>query len=87
MKMTKVLSTAILFGLTATIVPAYAQEHEQEKKPEQKQQPAKPAQHEQQAKPAKLPQQAQHQEQAQRRRETARAIWQWAPPRCSCIRP
>ena len=63
MKVTTVLSTAILFLLPAAIVPAYAQEHEQEKQPEQKQE-AKPAQHQQQAKPAKQTQQAQHQEQA-----------------------
>ena len=44
MKVTTVLSTAILFLLPAAIVPAYAQEHEQEKQPEQKQE-AKPAQH------------------------------------------
>jgi hypothetical protein len=64
MKVIRVLSTAILFLLPAVIVPAYAQEHEQEKKPEQKQQQAKPAQHQQQAKPAKQPQQAQHQQEA-----------------------
>jgi hypothetical protein len=74
MNVTRVLSTAMLFLLPGAIATAYAQEHEQEKKPEQKQQPAKPAkqqavkpvkqqaQHEQQAKPAK--QQAARQEQA-----------------------
>ena len=65
MKVTKVLRTAILLLLPAAIVPAYAQEHDQEKQPEQKkQQPAKPAQHQQEAKPCKAPQQAQHQQQA-----------------------
>jgi len=59
-----VLSTAILFLLTAAIVPVYAQEHQQEKQPEQKQQQTKPAQHEQQTKPAKQTQQAQHQQPA-----------------------
>ena len=52
MKITTVLSTAIVFLLPGAIVPAYAQEHEQEKQPEQKQQASKPAQHQQQAKPA-----------------------------------
>ena len=60
MKVTTVLSTAILFLLPGAIVPASAQEHEQEKQPEQKQQ-AKPAARQQQAKPAKQSQQAQHQ--------------------------
>jgi hemolysin activation/secretion protein len=64
MKATSVPSTAILFLLAGSIVPAYAQEHEQEKQPEQKQQQAKPAQHQEQAKPTKQAQQAQHQEQA-----------------------
>lgn len=61
MKVVAVLSTAILFLLPGSIVPAFAQEHGQEKQPEQKQQNAKPAQ---QAKPAKPPQQAQHEQQA-----------------------
>jgi hypothetical protein len=60
MKVTRVLSTAMLFLLPSVIVSAYAQEHEQEKQPAQKQQQAKPAQHQQQAKPAKQTQQAQH---------------------------
>jgi hypothetical protein len=64
MKVTTVLGTAILFLLPAAIVPVYAQEHEREKQPEQKQQQAKPAQRQQQAKPAQQPQQAQHQQQA-----------------------
>ncbi len=68
MQVNTVLGTAILFLLTAAIVPAYAQEHEQGKQPEQKQQPkqqpAKPAQHQQQAKPARETQQAQHQQPA-----------------------
>jgi len=61
MKVVTALSTAILFLLPGTIVPAFAQEHEREKQPEQKQEQAKPAQ---QAKPAKQPQQAQHKQQA-----------------------
>jgi hypothetical protein len=68
MKVTRVLSTAILFLLPAAVIPAYAQEHEQEKQPEQKQEQAKPAQHQQEAKPAKpqqQPKEAQHQQQAQ----------------------
>jgi hypothetical protein len=60
MKVTKVLSRAILFLLPTVIIPAYAQEHEQEKQPEQKQQEAKPAPRPQQAQPAKQTQQAQH---------------------------
>jgi hypothetical protein len=76
MKVVTVLGTAILFLLPAAIVPAFAQEHEQEKQPEQKQQKGKPAQqakparqpqqaqHKQQAKPAKQPQQAQHEQEA-----------------------
>ena len=69
MNVTKVLSTAMLFLLPGAIVTAYAQEHEQEKKPEQKQEQAKPAKQQavkpakqQQAKPVK--QQAQHEPQA-----------------------
>jgi hypothetical protein len=70
---TRVLCSAMLFLLLGAIATAYAQEHEQEKKPEQKQQEAKPAKqsqkakpakqravHEQQAKPAAKPQQAAH---------------------------
>jgi hypothetical protein len=64
MKVTTLLSTAILFLLPITIVPVYAQEHEQERQSEQKQQQAKPAQQQQQTKPAREPQQAQHQQQA-----------------------
>jgi hypothetical protein len=67
----------MLFLLPGAIATAYAQEHEQEKKPEQKQQEAKPAKesqkakpakqqavHQQQAKPAKQPQQAAHEQKA-----------------------
>jgi outer membrane biosynthesis protein TonB len=61
MKSRKVLSAAIVFFLPGAINLAYAQEHGQEKQPEQKQQQTKPAQHQQTAKPA---QQAQHQQQA-----------------------
>ena len=70
MKVVTVLSTAILFLLPGAIVPAYAQEHEQEKQPEQKQQKAKPAQR---AKPAKQPQQAQHKQQAKPARQPQQA--------------
>jgi len=49
MKVITALSTAILFLLPGAIVSAYAQEHEQQKKPEQKHQQAKPAQHQQRA--------------------------------------
>jgi glucan-binding YG repeat protein len=89
MKVTKVLSTAILFLLPAAMIPAYAQEHEQEKQPEQKQQQAKPAQHQQQAKPAKQqqpkeakqqqakpakePQEAKHEQQAKPAKENQEA--------------
>jgi hypothetical protein len=84
MNVTKVLSTAMLFLLPGAIATAYAQEHEQEKKPEQKQQQAKPAkqeavkpvkqqaQHEQQAKPAKEPQQAARQQPAKQPQKAAR---------------
>jgi len=47
----------MLFLLPGAIATAYAQEHEQEKKPEQKQEQAKPAK-QQQAKPAKQQHQA-----------------------------
>jgi hypothetical protein len=80
MKVTTVLSTAILFLLPAAMIPAYAQEHEQEKAPEQKQQPAKPAQHEQQAKPARQqqPQEAK-QQQARSAKQTQQAQHQAKP--------
>jgi hypothetical protein len=68
MNVTTVLCTATLF-----LLPAYAQEHEQEKKPEEKQQQAKPAQHQQQAKPAKAPQQAQHQQPAKAAKQPQQA--------------
>jgi len=65
MKKIDVLATAILFLLPGAVVPVYAQGHEQEKQPEQKQQQqAKPAQKQQQAKPAAQPQHAQKQQQA-----------------------
>ena len=65
MKKIDVLATAILFLLPGAVVPVYAQGHEQEKQPEQKQQQqAKPAQKQQQAKPAAQPQRAQKQQQA-----------------------
>jgi len=64
MKLSAVPSAAMLFLLVGAVVPAYTQEHDQEKQPEEKQQLAKPAQRQQQAKPAKQTQQAQHQEQA-----------------------
>ena len=80
MKATSVPSTAILFLLPGAIVPAYAQEHEQEKQPEQKQQQAKPAQHQQQAKPAKQqqPQEA-RQQQAKPAKQTEQAEHQTKP--------
>src|SRR5271170_3239482 len=80
MKVTTVLSTAILSLLPLAIIPAYAQEHEQEKQPEQKQQEAKPAQHQQQAKPAKQqqPQQAKHEQQAKPAQEQQHAQQQQA---------
>jgi hypothetical protein len=86
MKVTKVLSTAMLLLLPAAIVPAYAQEREQEKKPEQKQEQAKPAARPQQAKPAKQqaarPQEAKPaKQQAARPREAKPAKQQAARPR------
>lgn len=59
MKVSTVLGVAILILLPGTIVPSQAQEHEQEKQPDQRQQQSQPAQHA--AKPAK---QAQHQQPA-----------------------
>jgi hypothetical protein len=76
MKVTTVLSTAILLLLPGAIVPARAQEHEQEKQPQQKEQQAKPAPRQQQAKPAKQPQQAQHQQQAKPKQQPQRAASQ-----------
>lgn len=76
MKVITVLSTAILFLLPAAIVPAFAQEHEQEKQPEQKQQQAKPAQHQQPAKPAKQAPQAQHQQPAKQKQQPQHAASQ-----------
>jgi len=73
MKVTTVPSTAILFLLAGAILPVYAQERGQEKKPEEKQQQAKPAQRQQQAKPAKQTQQAQHQQQAKPAQQPQRA--------------
>jgi len=60
MKVNTVLSTAVLILLPAVIVPSFAQEHEREKEPEQKQQAPKPAQRQQQVKPANHTQPAQH---------------------------
>jgi len=73
MKLTTLLSTAILLLLPGAMVPGQAQEHEPEKQPEQKQQEAKPAQHQQSAKPAKQAQQAQHQEPAKPAKQTQQA--------------
>jgi hypothetical protein len=56
MKLTNVLSTAIIFLIPGAIAPAYAQGHEQEKQPEK--QEAKPAQSKQEAKPAQAKQEA-----------------------------
>jgi hypothetical protein len=77
MKMTRVLSKAMLFLLPGAIA-AYAQEHEQEKKPEQKQEQAKPAQHQQEGKPAKQQpkQAAQRQEQAKPAKQPQQAARQ-----------
>lgn len=57
MKLTKILSTAMLFLLPGAIATVYAQEHEE--KPAEHQQPAKAAQKPEKAKPAQK-QQAQH---------------------------
>jgi hypothetical protein len=84
MKVSTVLTTAVLFLFPGVIVPAYAQGHEQEKQPEQKQQAkpapreqqAKPAQREQQAKPASEPQRATGQQQAKPTRQPQRAVSQ-----------
>jgi hypothetical protein len=53
MKVTRVLSTAMLCLLPGAIATAYAQEHEQEKQPAEHQQQAKPAKQSQPAKQAK----------------------------------
>ena len=59
MKIPGVVSTAALFLLLGTTVPAFAQEgHDQDAKPGKQEQQAKPAQHEEQAKPAKQEAQA-----------------------------
>ena len=42
MKLTTILTTVVLLALPAAVVPACAQEHEQEKQPEQKQQEPSP---------------------------------------------
>jgi hypothetical protein len=76
MKVIQVLSTAMLFLLPGAIVPAYAQEHEPEKQPAQKQEQAKPAP--QQAKPA--PQQAKPAAQPQRAQQQAKPAPQQAKP-------
>ncbi len=73
MKLTTVLSTAILLLLPGAVVSSYAQEHEQAKQPEQKQQPAKPAPRQQPAKAAKQTQQVQHQQQAKPAKQTQQA--------------
>jgi hypothetical protein len=82
MKLTRVLSTAMLFLLPGAFATVYAQEHEQEKqpaahqeqaKPAQHQEQAKPAQRQEQAKPAKQTQQVQHQQQAKPAQQPQRA--------------
>jgi len=74
MKMTRLLSTALLFLLPGAIATVYAQEHEQEKKPEQKQEQAKPAQRQQKAKPAKpAKQEAAREQKAQPAKQRERA--------------
>jgi hypothetical protein len=84
MRVTTVLSTAMLLLLPGAIATAYAQEHEQERKPaEQKQQQAKPAPHQQEVKPVKQqPQAAQHEQQAkpaQQRQQAAQHEQQAKP--------
>jgi len=59
MRLTTILSSALLILLPGVIVPASAQEHEQQKQPEQKQEKTKPAPSQKQEKPAKRTQQAQ----------------------------
>ncbi len=74
MKMTRLLSTALLFLLPGAIATVYAQEHEQEKNPEQKQEQAKPAQRQQKAKPAKpAKQEAAREQKAQPAKQPERA--------------
>ena len=58
MKALTTLGTAVLFLSLGTIVPAFAQEAQQEAKPAQQEKQAKPAQQEKQAKPAAQAQQA-----------------------------
>jgi outer membrane biosynthesis protein TonB len=76
MKIIEVLRIASLFLLPGAIGSGYAQEHEQEKKPEAKQQQAKPAQ--QQAKPAQPQQRAQ---------QPAKPAQQQAKPAQQAARP
>ncbi len=64
MKVTNVLSAAIIFLLPGALAPAYAQGHEQEKQPAKQEQEAKPAQSKQQANPAQPKQQAERPQQA-----------------------
>ncbi len=64
---------------------AYAQEHEQEKKPEQKQQQAKPAQRPQAAKPAK--QQAARPQEAKPAKQQAARPQQAKPAKQQAARP
>jgi hypothetical protein len=73
MKLTRLLSTAMLFLLPGAIATVYAQEHQQEKQPAAHQQQAKPAQQQEQAKPAKQTQQVQHQQQAKPAQQPQRA--------------
>jgi outer membrane biosynthesis protein TonB len=82
MKIIEVLRIASLFLLPGAIGSVYAQEHEQEKKPEAKQQQAKPEQ--QKAKPAQeqaKPAQQQHaQQQAKPTQQPAKPAQQAAKP-------
>jgi flagellar motor protein MotB len=82
MKVTRVLSTAIVCLLPGAIATAYAQEHEQAKQPAAHEQQAKPAQHQQQAKPAKQqaarPQQAKPAKQQAARPQQAKPAKQQA---------
>jgi hypothetical protein len=93
MKVTNVLSTAILFLLPGIIVPAYAQGHEQEKQPEKQQQKARPAQQpqhaerQQQAKPAQQPQRAQQAKPAQQPQRAQQAKPAQQPQRAERQQP
>jgi len=73
MRVSTVLSSAILFFFPLAVVPACAQEHEREKQPAQREQQAKPAQRQQQARPAQQPQRAASPQQARPVQQPQRA--------------